>query len=94
MPRLRPAAVRDDDRSTNVNALALVSMGESWHNGHHAFPRSARHGLLAGQFDTSALLIRGFERAGWATDVHWPTTEAIRNRAAGRRNAAGPGRAE
>ena len=82
------------DRSTNLGALALVSMGESWHNGHHAFPRSARHGLIAGQFDSSALLIRFFERAGWATDVHWPTAEAVRNRAAGRRHAAGPGRAE
>ena len=80
------------DRSTNLAALAVVSMGESWHNGHHAFPRSARHGLLPGQFDPSALLIRGFERAGWATDVHWPTAEAVRNRAAGRRHAAGPGR--
>jgi stearoyl-CoA desaturase (delta-9 desaturase) len=69
------------DRSTNVAALALISMGESWHNGHHAFPRSARHGLLAGQWDTSALLIRGFERAGWVHDVHWPTPQAVRARA-------------
>ena len=81
-----------NDRSTNLAGLAVVSMGESWHNGHHAFPRSARHGLLAGQFDSSALLIRGFERAGWATEVHWPTAEAIRNRAAGRRNGGRPGR--
>jgi stearoyl-CoA desaturase (delta-9 desaturase) len=69
------------DRSTNVAAMALLSMGESWHNGHHAFPRSARHGLLAGQLDTSALLIRWFERAGWAHDVHWPNQQAIRARA-------------
>jgi stearoyl-CoA desaturase (delta-9 desaturase) len=71
------------DRSGNVGVLAVVSMGESWHNGHHAFPRSARHGLLPGQLDTSALLIRGFERVGWVGDVHWPTPEAIRNRRAG-----------
>jgi stearoyl-CoA desaturase (Delta-9 desaturase) len=68
------------DRSGNVGALAVISMGESWHNGHHAFPRSARHGLLRGQLDTSALLIRGFERLGWVDGVHWPTAEAIRNR--------------
>ncbi len=75
----RPFATRD--RSTNLAVAALFTMGESWHNGHHAFPRSARHGLLAGQWDTSAVLIRGFERAGWARDVHWPTAEAIRAKA-------------
>jgi stearoyl-CoA desaturase (delta-9 desaturase) len=70
------------DRSSNVAVLAALSMGESWHNGHHAFPRSARHGLLRHQLDTSALLIRGFERAGWASDVHWPTDEALERRRA------------
>jgi stearoyl-CoA desaturase (delta-9 desaturase) len=75
----RPFAT--NDRSTNIPALAVISMGESWHNCHHAFPRSARHGLLPGQWDTSAVLIRTFERVGWATDVHWPTPEAIRGRA-------------
>ena len=69
------------DRSTNVATLALFTMGESWHNGHHAFPRSARHGLLPHQWDTSAGLIRWFERAGWARDVHWPTPAAIQRRA-------------
>ena len=34
-----------DDRSTNVFWLALPSLGESWHHNHHAFPRSAVHGL-------------------------------------------------
>ncbi len=73
-----------NDQSSNVGALAVISMGESWHNGHHAFPRSARHGLLPGQWDTSALVIRGFERAGWARDVHWPTPDAIHARGSGR----------
>jgi stearoyl-CoA desaturase (delta-9 desaturase) len=81
------------DRSTNVGALAVVSMGESWHNGHHAFPRSARHGLLPGQWDSSAWLIAAFERAGWARDVHWPTAANIRRRLAGSTaTAAAPGR--
>jgi stearoyl-CoA desaturase (delta-9 desaturase) len=65
----RPFTTKDQSR--NIGALALLSMGESWHNGHHAFPRSARHGVLAHQWDTSAAVIRGFERAGWASDVHW-----------------------
>ena len=55
-------------------------MGESWHNGHHAFPRSARHGMLPGQWDTSAWLITRFERAGWVHDVHRPTDAAINRR--------------
>jgi stearoyl-CoA desaturase (delta-9 desaturase) len=59
------------DQSTNIGALAVLSFGESWHNGHHAFPRSARHGVLPRQWDSSAMIIRGFERAGWADDVHW-----------------------
>jgi stearoyl-CoA desaturase (Delta-9 desaturase) len=68
------------DRSTNLRGLALVSMGESWHNGHHAFPRSARHGLLAGEVDTSARLISLFQRLGWASEVHEPRPEAIARR--------------
>lgn len=72
-----------NDRSTNLGGLALISMGESWHNGHHAFPRSARHGVQAGQWDTSARLISTFERLGWARDVHWPRADAIERRAVG-----------
>ena len=34
-----------DDHSTNVFWLSLLSFGESWHHNHHAFPRSAVHGL-------------------------------------------------
>jgi stearoyl-CoA desaturase (Delta-9 desaturase) len=34
-----------EDQSTNVFWLALPSFGESWHHNHHAFPRSALHGL-------------------------------------------------
>jgi stearoyl-CoA desaturase (delta-9 desaturase) len=63
---------RSKDESRNVAALALVTMGESWHNTHHAFPRLARHGVDRGQLDTSAVLIRLFERVGWATNVQWP----------------------
>jgi stearoyl-CoA desaturase (delta-9 desaturase) len=65
----RPFAT--NDKSTNVGVLAVVSFGESWHNGHHAFPRSARHGMLRHQCDSSARLIGIFERLGWAQGVHW-----------------------
>jgi stearoyl-CoA desaturase (Delta-9 desaturase) len=71
----RPATL--DDLSTNVASLALLSLGESWHNFHHAHPSCARHGALPGQRDPSATLIRGFERVGWATNVRWPTDRQI-----------------
>jgi stearoyl-CoA desaturase (Delta-9 desaturase) len=58
-----------DDRSTNVFWLALPSLGESWHHNHHAFPRSAVHGLRRWELDPSALVIRVMERAGLAWNV-------------------------
>ena len=63
---------RTTDQSTNFAPLAALSMGESWHNAHHAFPYLARHGVDRGQLDTSAMMIRLFERLGWATKVRWP----------------------
>ncbi|MEU5810874.1 fatty acid desaturase [Streptomyces sp. NPDC047718] len=68
---------RSRDRSGNVWWLAVLSCGESWHNLHHADPTSARHGVLRGQVDSSARLIRWFERAGWASDVRWPSGARI-----------------
>jgi stearoyl-CoA desaturase (delta-9 desaturase) len=63
---------RAGDTSTNFAPLAVLSMGEAFHNAHHAFPSMARHGCDRRQFDSSALVIRMFERLGWATKVRWP----------------------
>jgi stearoyl-CoA desaturase (delta-9 desaturase) len=68
----RPHPGRRFDRSTDLWPLALISLGESWHNGHHAAPACARHGSRPHQIDPSAALIRIFERLGWAAGVHWP----------------------
>jgi stearoyl-CoA desaturase (delta-9 desaturase) len=65
------------DRSRNFWPLAILSMGESWHNLHHADPTCARHGVLPGQIDISARVIWLFERFGWAHDVRWPTTRRL-----------------
>ena len=73
---------RTRDRSTNVWPLALISMGESWHNLHHADPTAARHGVDRWQIDTSAELIRGLEKLGLATDVRWPSRERLAARRA------------
>jgi stearoyl-CoA desaturase (Delta-9 desaturase) len=60
-----------DDHSTNVPWLALLSFGESWHHNHHAFPRSAAHGLRRWEraMDPSALVIWALERVGLARKV-------------------------
>ena len=58
-----------EDRSTNVFWLALPSLGESWHHNHHAFPRSAVHGLRRWEIDPSALIIAALERVGLAWNV-------------------------
>lgn len=58
-----------EDRSTNVFWLALPSLGESWHHNHHAFPRSAVHGLRRSELDPSALVILALERLGLVSDV-------------------------
>ncbi|MBM9505012.1 acyl-CoA desaturase [Actinacidiphila acididurans] len=71
---------RSRDRSGNVWWLAVLSCGESWHNLHHADPTSARHGVMRGQIDSSARVIRWFEQAGWVYDVRWPSAERIASR--------------
>jgi stearoyl-CoA desaturase (Delta-9 desaturase) len=57
------------DQSRNLAWLALPTLGEAWHNNHHAFPTSAVHGLRRWELDPSALVIRCLERLGLAWDV-------------------------
>jgi len=68
------------DKSANVWWLAMLSMGESWHNLHHADPTCARHGVDPGQLDSSARTIWAFEKLGWAYDVRWPRRERVEAR--------------
>jgi stearoyl-CoA desaturase (Delta-9 desaturase) len=58
-----------EDESRNLQWLALPTLGEAWHNNHHAFPTSARHGLRWWQLDPSAWLIALLARLGLAWDV-------------------------
>jgi stearoyl-CoA desaturase (delta-9 desaturase) len=58
-----------EDHSTNVFWLALPSFGESWHHNHHAFPRSAVHGLKWWEIDTTAAVIRTLKRLRLAWNV-------------------------
>ena len=63
----RPFKTKDD--STNNWFVAILTFGEGWHNNHHAFPTSARHGLKWYQFDMNWLTIQIFKRLGWATNI-------------------------
>ena len=58
-----------DDHSTNVFWLSLLSFGESWHHNHHAFPRSAVHGLERWELDPTAWMIKAMRRLRLAWNV-------------------------
>jgi stearoyl-CoA desaturase (Delta-9 desaturase) len=64
------------DHSTNNFPVALLSLGEGWHNNHHAFPTSARHGLRWWQIDFSYIVIRAMALLGLARDIRLPSTVA------------------
>ncbi|MFO0826859.1 MAG: acyl-CoA desaturase [Phycisphaerales bacterium] len=68
------------DESRNNALVAALAMGEGWHNNHHAFPASARHGLRWWEFDASYLLIRLLAAVGLASHVRVPSAERVRAR--------------
>ena len=63
------------DRSTNNWWVALLTFGEGWHNNHHAFLRSAAHGLKRWELDLTYLTIRGLAALGLASNIHLPTSK-------------------
>lgn len=68
------------DLSRNQWVVGLLALGEGWHNNHHAFPRSALHGLRWWQFDLSGLTIRALERIRLVWNVQRVTPADIRAR--------------
>ena len=69
----------------------MVSQGEGWHNNHHAFEYSARHGLEWWQIDLTWYVIKLLQVLGLATDVKLPT-EAQKQRKAFAKNAIPEGK--
>lgn len=69
-----------NDHSTNNALCGVLAMGEGWHNNHHAFPSSAKHGLLWYQFDMSWLVIRSMQAVGLAWDVRLPSERALNSK--------------
>ena len=74
---------RSHDESRNNVIVGILGLGEGWHNNHHAFPTSARHGLRWWEFDASYLLIRAMELVGLAWKVKVPAPHVIERRAKG-----------
>ncbi len=73
-----------NDRSRNQWVVGLLGLGEGWHNNHHAFPRSAFHGLRWWQVDFSGYIIRLLERLGIIYDVQRVPPELLARRASRR----------
>ncbi len=70
------------DTSTNVWVLALPTLGEAWHNNHHAFPGSARHGLEPHQVDLGWALLKLLSALGLVWELRTPTPQQIARRTA------------
>ncbi len=68
---------KSKDESTNNWMMALLSFGEGWHNSHHAFPTSYKHGLGKFQFDPSAWFISTLKVLGLARNIKMPTLEQM-----------------
>ena len=75
---LRP--FRSNDESRNNALFGVLAMGEGWHNTHHAFPTSARHGLRWWQIDMSYWVIWALARLGLAWNVKLPSGQAQQQR--------------
>ena len=68
---------RNHDESRNNAIFGVLALGEGWHNNHHAFPTSARHGLGWWQLDLSYLIIWTMSKIGLARDVRIPSRDRI-----------------
>jgi stearoyl-CoA desaturase (Delta-9 desaturase) len=73
---------RSHDHSRNNVVFGVLAFGEGWHNNHHAFPTSARHGLRWWQLDVSFLVIRCLEGLGLVRRVRVPTCDRMRDKLA------------
>jgi stearoyl-CoA desaturase (delta-9 desaturase) len=68
---------RSHDESRNNPVIGILALGEGWHNNHHAFPTSARHGLRWWEIDVSYWTIRLLSLLRLAWRVRVPGAEAI-----------------
>ena len=76
------------DTSTNNALVAFLTFGEGWHNNHHAYPRSARHGLKWYEIDANWIQIWALEKLGLAKDVYALDLKDTKNEAVQLKKAA------
>jgi stearoyl-CoA desaturase (Delta-9 desaturase) len=76
----RPFESHDESRNNVI--FGVLGLGEGWHNNHHAFPTSARHGLKWWQLDVSYIVIKCLQWVGLAWRVRTPTPDALAMKAA------------
>jgi len=76
------------DQSRNNFIIAMLTLGEGWHNNHHAFPTSAFHGLKSDEFDLSGVVIKGLEQLGLLSEVVYPKWRTVTSAGDERLNSA------
>lgn len=72
MPKFGYQNFKTTDLSQNVWFVAIASFGEGWHNNHHEFPQSARHGMKPWEYDFSYNVLRILEILGIARNIRLP----------------------
>jgi stearoyl-CoA desaturase (delta-9 desaturase) len=72
---------KSEDHSRDNLLFGIIAMGEGWHNSHHAFPNSVRHGLRWWQIDVSYYVVRILSFVGLTWNLKMPTKEAMRKEA-------------
>jgi stearoyl-CoA desaturase (delta-9 desaturase) len=87
--RLGYRAYRTADHSSNVPLLAVPTLGQSWHNNHHAFPTSATMSHEWWQLDLGIWVIRALERVGLVWDVRTPSAQQMAKKKLPRAEATG-----
>lgn len=77
IPRLGSRNYQTEDASVNVWWMALICLGEGWHNNHHAYPGSARSGIRPHEFDISWEILKALSRVGLVTNINEPRLVAV-----------------
>lgn len=72
---------KSNDESRNNAIFGVLALGEGWHNNHHAFPTSARHGLRWWQVDISYFVIWCMSKVRLASEVRVPSRERMSEKA-------------
>ena len=65
------------DDSKNSAILAIVTMGEGWHNNHHFYQRATNQGFFWWEIDLTYYVLRGLQAVGLIWDIHTPPKRVL-----------------